>query len=212
MTLSLPKAIFLGALVLGVIAFDIWFFFGPESDEPNAPPASVDTENPASATADEHTTETQNRHPLEEQRTSSPAAPWHDPVHWRTNTRKPLRGSLRANLMNPAPDDKTNAYHQAFATAVPVILWHRDRPLAIIGEEIYREGDPFGDYRVRKIEKDRVVLASRRDRDETVLWLAAMGDEEKETGKRAASHSEIHMSPRPRPESASIQTRSKETP
>lgn len=155
------KIILVVAVAIGVLVFDVWFFFGRGGPQASPVPR-VDTA-PAIAASSSPDSSMRVTHRV----------PWADPAHWpRLVRRDPLRGELRRSLMSNRPPTPADLVKRELAAPPPpdhllsVVLWHPVRPLAVVDGRIVTTGDEVGEHAVLRIDPHEVVLGSSLRPDE----------------------------------------------
>lgn len=84
-----------------------------------------------------------------------PAAAPRQPVSWK---RCPFSGKIYAD--KPGNSDLRLAG----------VVWDEKNPQALINDRIVKEGDSIGNYKIMKIEKNRVIVTDGAKDTELLLW------------------------------------------
>lgn len=178
------KVIALVVAAVAVLAFDVWFFFGGDSEEADDSYVAEEYEDYEYAD-DEYEDDGELDEwddPGELASAEEDAAHTNRWLDWAREhaaaKRRPLIGSIRRSLMTQAiaattpvlPDDEPAARPDG---AVAVILWHPDSPSALIDGKVVHIGDSVDGYVVSRIEPERVILTEPgRPDSERILPLS----------------------------------------
>ena len=160
------------ALAVGVLLFDLWFFFGGSEVQ-----ADVIDDGEESSFASEILAAVGFG---DEQSTS---VPWANPEAWPIEQREePLSGDLSGALMmtraaSVEPLSALPAEPQLTASvplpSLSVVLWDRVDPVAVLNTRIVQVGDLLDGFRVEGIAPEEVLVSRNGQRHRLPLQAAA---------------------------------------